>query len=139
MVYLLHAAATIGWTSFTVHPSTVVGLLLLAGLYTWRARVGAHAGEKPLGRAKPALFATAVVTMFLALNGWLHDLSDSYLFSAHMVQHLLLAFVVAPLLIMATPGWMLRPALRSRSVQAVARWATNPLRAFAIFNVVMAA
>ena len=26
--------------------------------------------------------------MFFSLNGWLHDLSDSYLFSAHMVQHL---------------------------------------------------
>ena len=49
--------------------------------------------------------------MFFSLNGWLHDLSDSYLFSAHMVQHLLLALVVAPLMIMGTPGSMLRPAL----------------------------
>src|SRR5215212_5112798 len=120
MVFLLHAAATIGWTSFTVHPSTVVGLVLLAGLYGWRARVGARAGEKPLGRAKPALLATAIVKMFLALNGWLHDLSDYYLFSAHMVQHLLLAFMVAPLLVMATPGWMLRPALSWKLVAPVA-------------------
>jgi putative membrane protein len=77
--------------------------------------------------------------MFLSLNGWLHDLSDSYLFSAHMVQHLVLALVVAPLLIMATPGWMLRPALEWRPVAVVARWVTDPFRSYAIFNVVMCA
>jgi putative membrane protein len=138
-VFLLHAAATIGWTSFTVHPSTVVGLVLLTWLYRWRARAGTRAGEKPLGHAKPALFATAVVTMFLALNGWLHDLSDYYLFSAHMVQHLLLAFVVAPLLVMATPGWMLRPALSWKLIGPIARWLTQPIHCFAIFNIVIAA
>ena len=42
--------------------------------------------------------------MFFSLNGWLHDLSDYYLFSAHMVQHLLLALAVAPLLIIGHPG-----------------------------------
>ena len=66
--------------------------------------------------------------MFFSLNGWLHDLSDAYLFSAHMVQHLLLALVVAPLLIMGTPGGMLRPALALRGVGAVARWLTTPTR-----------
>ena len=77
--------------------------------------------------------------MFFSLNGWLHDLSDSYLFSAHMVQHLLLAFVVAPLMIMGTPGGMLRPAARAAAASApVARWITAPTRCFAIFNVVVA-
>ena len=77
--------------------------------------------------------------MFVALNGPLHDLSDYYLFSAHMVQHLVLSLAVAPLLIAGTPGWMLRPALRWPVVGAVARWATRGTRCFAIFNVVLAA
>ena len=76
--------------------------------------------------------------MFFSLNGWLHDLSDSYLFSAHMVQHLLLALVVAPLMIMGTPGGMLRPALSLRGVGPVARWLTKPAHCFAIFTVVLA-
>jgi putative membrane protein len=42
----------------------------------------------------------------LSLNGPLHDLSDYYLFSAHMVQHLLLTLVVPPLLLLGMPGWM---------------------------------
>jgi putative membrane protein len=133
---LLHAGATLSLSRFSVHASTVLGIAGLAILYQWRARAGARAGHS-LGRGKPALFALASLTLFLSLNGWLHDLSDSYLFSAHMVQHLVLSLVVAPLLIMGTPGWMLRPALAWRPVAAVARWITNPLHSYAIFNVVM--
>jgi putative membrane protein len=64
-------------------------------------------------------------------------LSDSYLFSAHMVQHLLLAMGVAPLLIMGTPGWMIRPALRVPAVAWIGRKLSNPITCFAIFNVVL--
>jgi putative membrane protein len=134
---LLHAGATLSPSSFSVHPSTVVGIVVFALLYTWRAQRGTRDGYV-LDRAKPTLLAIALLTLFFSLNGWLHDLSDSYLFSAHMVQHLVLALVVAPLLIMATPGWMLRPALSYRSVARTARWVTHPLQAFAVFNVVLA-
>jgi putative membrane protein len=136
---LLHAGATLSASRFSVHASTVVGIVAAAALYGWRARVGEREGQPPLRRAKPALLTLALATLFMSLNGWLHDLSDYYLFTAHMVQHLLLALVVAPLLIMATPGWMLRPALASRPIAAVARWVTNPWHSFAIFNVVLAA
>jgi len=138
LLALLHTGATLSSSRFTVHESTVIGIATLAALYYWRARVGARQGYA-LGRGKPVVFATALVTLFFSLNGWLHDLSDSYLFSAHMVQHLVLALVVAPLLIMAVPGWMLRPALQSRAIAAIARWVTNSLRAYAIFNIVMCA
>src|SRR5512138_3855407 len=142
---LLHTGARLSPTSFTVHPSTVIGIIGLGALYEYGARVVERSepapGQQPAAPrpGQRVCYYAGLATMFLSLNGWLHDLSDSYLFSAHMVQHLLLALVVAPLLIMATPGWMLRPALASRSVHAAARWVTNPLRAFAIFNVVMAA
>jgi putative membrane protein len=136
---LLHAGATLSASSFSVHASTVVGILALAALYQWRTRVHIHDSRQPLERTRTAVFATALLILFFSLNGWLHDLSDYYLFSAHMLQHLLLALVVAPLLIMGTPGWMLRPALRVRWVRSVAGWVTRPWRAFAIFNVVLAA
>lgn len=137
-LFLLHAGAMLSASSFSLHASTVIGIAALVALYVWRARVGEEDGHL-LGRGRPVVLAIALVTLFLSLNGWLHDLSDSYLFSAHMVQHLLLTLVVAPLLIMATPGWMLRPALASRSIAGAARWLTNPQHTFAIFNVVLAA
>jgi putative membrane protein len=138
MALLLHPAARIALTEFTVHPSTVIGLAGLGALYHWRARQAPHPEEAPTA-GRRATFYGALVLIFLSLNGWLHDLSDYYLFSAHMVQHLLLTLVAPPLLIMGTPGWMLRPALRWRGGGPVARWLTRAPQAFLIFNVVLTA
>jgi len=130
---LLHVGAQVSWTTFSVHWSTVIGLLLLSALYIWRAR--AH--DQPIGKRRPFYFFTGVIVMFLSLNGWIHDLSDYYLFSAHMVQHLLLAMVVAPLLVMGTPGWMIRPALRARWVEIASRPFKSVIVCYATFNVVL--
>jgi putative membrane protein len=134
-VALLHVGARLNLTSFSVHPSTVIGIIALAILYEWAAR---RYTPTSIHRPRRALFHGALVLMFFSLNGWLHDLGDSYLFSAHMVQHLVLALVVAPLLLMGVTGEMLRPALSIRGVAPVARWLTKPTHAFAIFNVVVA-
>jgi putative membrane protein len=134
-IALLHVGARLSWTTFTVHWSTVIGLGALGALYgVPRARRGT---SQPGARKHAALFISALVLMFLSLNGWLHDLSDSYLFSAHMVQHLLLAMGVAPLLVMGTPGWMIRPALRVPAIAWIGRKLSNPITCFAIFNVVL--
>ncbi|MEO8563233.1 MAG: cytochrome c oxidase assembly protein [bacterium] len=135
---LLHPAARLAASDFTVHPSTVIGLAGLGALYHWRARQGPAVGRSP-SSAQRATFFAALTLIFLSLNGWLHDLSDGYLFSAHMVQHLVLTLVAPPMLIMGTPGWMLRPALAWRGVGPVARWLTAPVHCFLIFNVVLAA
>ena len=61
-----------------MHPSTVIGIVGLISLYEWRRRVE--------GTERRPAFYVALFIMFFSLNAWLHDLSDSYLFSAHMVQ-----------------------------------------------------
>lgn len=141
---LLHTGARLSPTNFTVHPSTVIGIIGLAAVYEYGARTAERSegapGQQPAAPrpGQRVCYYAGLATMFLSLNGWLHDLSDTYLFSAHMVQHLLLALVVAPLLIMGTTGAMLRPLLALRGVGPLARWITNPMRCFAIFNVVVA-
>jgi putative membrane protein len=137
---LLHPAARIALTEFTVHPSTVVGLVGLGALYHWRARQRpAGSGNASPTTGQRATFYSALALIFLSLNGWLHDLSDSYLFSAHKVQHLVLTLVAPPMLVLGTPGWMLRPALRWPVVGPIARRITTPARCFVIFNVVLVA
>jgi putative membrane protein len=98
---------------------------------------GVSGAIAPTGGQRVAYYV-GLITMFLSLNGWLHDLSDRYLFSAHMLQHLLLALVVAPLMIMGTPGSLLRPALSIRWVDATARWLTTPTHCFLLFNIIVA-
>jgi putative membrane protein len=141
---LLHPAARLGWGYFSVHWSTVLGLAALQALYEWRVRVHRATGTSAEERAGPsparrASFSGALLVMFVTLNGPLHDLSDYYLFSAHMVQHLILSLVVPPMLLFGTPGWMLRPALALPGVRAAATRVSGARAAFLIFNVTVAA
>lgn len=131
---LLHPLDPINWLRWSVHPSTIAGIGSLAALYWWRAR---REGRSPSANQQ-LCFAAGLFILFVALNGPIHDLSDSYLFSVHMVQHLLLTMLVVPLLISGTPAWMLRPALRNRVVAGAARAITTPAAAFGIFNLALA-
>jgi putative membrane protein len=67
----------------------------------------------------------------------MHDLSDYYLFSAHMLQHLLLTLLLPPLLVAGTPGWLLSPLLRH---PAALRWRERhrPVAAAALSTVTIA-
>ncbi len=134
LALLLHPAQTLALDSWTIHPSTVIGLTALGWLYFHRARAAAGVGPST---AQRVAFVAGLVLLFLILNGPLHDLSDFYLFSGHMVQHLIMELIVPPLLIAGTPGWMLRPALQWPVVGALARRVTTPIMAFAIFNVTL--
>jgi putative membrane protein len=119
-----------------VHPSTVIGIAALGGIYLWRAR--SASSENPLSGWRKLSFFASLFVMFASLNGPIHDLSDTYLFSAHMVQHLLLTLAMPPLMIVGVRGWMLRPLLRNRAIGAVARRITRPIACFVIFNLVIA-
>ena len=133
---LLHPFTRFSWLEWSIHPSTVVGLLSLAAIYILRIANGKPT-ESVSGLRRLSFFA-ALFVIFVALNGPIHDLSDNYLFSGHMVQHLLLTMLMPPLLLAGIPGWMLRPLLRNRAIGAIARRLTRPVACFLIFNVVIA-
>jgi cytochrome c oxidase assembly factor CtaG len=95
-----------GWE---LHPSVVVGCaLLLAAYLVWvRPRTPRHAIYFTLGTA----------ALFVALTSPLDPLGDDYLFSAHMVQHLILWLAAPPLWLLGLPAeWtarlLARPAPR---------------------------
>jgi putative membrane protein len=137
---LLHSGIPLGLGQWTIHWSTVIGLAALGALYLWRARQGTTGGDAtPPTTGQRISFFAGLVVIFLSLNGPLHDLSDYYLFSAHMVQHLMLTLVAPPLMLAGTRGWMLRPALRHRAIGAPARWLTRVTSSYLLFNVVLAA
>lgn len=136
---LLHGEEVhFSWTAWDAHWSIVLGCAALLAVYFWGigpARVKYGLGE-PASRWQVASYVGAVVILFVSLTGPIHDLSDYYLFSAHMVQHMLIMMIVPPLLLLGLPAWLIRPALRLRGVTPVARFLTKPLVAFALYNVV---
>jgi len=134
LLALLHPIVTLSWWRWSIHPSTAIGIAALGALYLWAA----HRLQKEPTLAQRSFFFAGLFVMFASLNGPIHDLSDYYLFSAHMVQHLLLTLAMPPLLLAGVPGWMLRPLLTRRAVAPIARFFTRAPIAFVTFNVVMA-
>jgi len=128
------------WTSWHADPTVVVGLAALGLGYIVAARRQRRIDPRTrVGPAKAISFAGALFVLFVALTGPIHDLSDYYLFSAHMVQHMLLIFAMPPLLLYGTPGFMVRPLIRDRHIQKLGRRLTRPTSAFAIFNITLVA
>ena len=123
------------------YPSVVAGLLLVTAGYLlaitrWRER---FPGSGPVDSGRVAAFLAGVACIAMALQTPIDTLSDDYLFSVHMVQHILLTLLGPPLLLYGTPGWLLRPLIRPRPVLMLGRVLTQPLVAFALFNVVFLA
>ncbi|HYU19438.1 MAG TPA: cytochrome c oxidase assembly protein [Chloroflexota bacterium] len=137
MLLQVQPTGDFSWTSWHGEPSVRAGILLLAGLYLLgvgplRRR---YALGPPAPRWKIATFLAGIAILFVALDGPLDDLSDNYLFSAHMLQHMLLTLFMPPLLLMGTPGWLLRPLIGLPFAARVARALTQPLVALLLFNV----
>ena len=122
------------------HPDVLGVLLLITGLYVLglnRLRP-APRWLHPIDGRQVALFFSGLLVVYVAEGTPLHELSEQYLFSAHMVQHLLITMVAPPLFMLGTPSWLLRPVLARRGVLPVARLLTSPIVAIAAFNGVLA-
>jgi putative membrane protein len=82
------------------------------------ARAGVGHG---VSRAQAACFAGGLITMAIALLSPLDEMADA-LFSAHMMQHLLLVMVAAPLCVLGAPLLPMLWAFRAQRRRAVGAW-----------------
>jgi putative membrane protein len=94
-----------GWE---VHPTVVVGCI---GLLAWYFRT------RPQPLSSATSFSAGVLILLLSLISPIDPLGDQYLFTAHMLQHLLLILAVPPFLIAGlTPqrvsAWLAHPPVR---------------------------
>jgi putative membrane protein len=124
------------WLAWTLDPVLLIGLALILGAYFYtlgplRRRWGV---TEPVDRAKVAWFVSGWVVLFIALVSPLDTLGDEFLFSAHMIQHMLIAIVAPPLLLLGIPAWMLAPLFKREAVRRVAGWAALPVVAFGVFQ-----
>lgn len=124
------ASLLLGWT----FPPTVA-VPLVAGLVGYLLlvrRVDAAHPERPVPRSQVAAFLGGLGAIAVALMSGI-EAYDTTLFSVHMVQHLLLAFVAAPLLALGAPVTLLlraaSPAVRSRAILPVLH--SSPVRLLA--------
>ena len=130
----LRPTAPYEW-SWSLHPSVILGTGILGALYFYG--IGPYRrrhGLPPASTRQICSFSAALLVLLLALNGPVHDLSDYYLFSMHMVQHLVLTLLFPPLLLAGIPNWLLIPLLRRPGVLAIGRLLTRPWVAAVLFS-----
>lgn len=84
----------------------------------------------PLGQQ--IAFHLGTLVGLMALVSPLDELGDRFLFSAHMVQHLLLMFVTVPLWLVGTPGWLVDRII-PKGLVFLANSLTRPISSFFIF------
>ena len=119
------------------HPHPDVWLLLggLWGAYlvavTRHRATPADAEDR---RRRTTLFSIGMACLWLGADWPVHDLAEGYLYSAHMVQHMVFTLVAAPLLIAGIPAWMWRTVLSPRPVFVAFRFLTRPVVALIVFN-----
>jgi putative membrane protein len=122
----------VGWR---LDPAVAIPLALYAGVYLWRfAAARREAGGRGAGALQALAFAGALLAVAAALLSPLDELGERYLFSAHMVQHLLLGDLAPLLALLALSRVILRPATRRlvRLERALGRLA-HPLTGLAIW------
>ncbi len=129
----------VNWLSW--HPETWAFLFAVQGLYLLAVEPmrKEFSWAERFDRRKAVLFTLGLLVLGMAEGTPLHDLSEQYLFSAHMTQHLLLMLIATPLLLMGAPEWLLRPLTTQWWMQPVMRLLTKPLLAGVLFNVVIIA
>jgi putative membrane protein len=94
-------------------PLVLVPLALFAGIYVWRfARAREEEGGRGAGALQALAFGAGMLALLAALVSPLDGLGEDYLFSAHMVQHVLLGDVAPLLILLGLSRVIMRPATR---------------------------
>ncbi len=111
-------------------PTVYAGLLVL---YFGHAVLARKAGDAEAGHT--VYFIAGLFVLWLALETPIDVISDKYLDSVHMLQHVLLGFVAPPLLLLGLSSGMVGLIVRVPGVRAI----TEPVPAQVIAAAVMVA
>lgn len=115
--------------------------LLTAGYVIAVLRVGPRCAPDPahpVSKLQITAFAAAMLGMWVASDWPIHDVSEGSMYSVHMAQHLMYTTLAAPLLLIATPGWLARWLLQPQWLLRSVRWCSRFLPGVAIAGLVVA-
>ena len=137
-MHVLAQAASEDFWRFQPHPEVWVLVLGLAGLYVYALRsLGPRLvrdGQPVATAAQKRWFAFGIILLWIAADWPMHDISEEYLYSVHMFQHMMLTFFIPPVMLKATPEWLARIVIGDGTA---GRWflkLARPIPAAVVFN-----
>lgn len=123
-------SVTLSWRDWNWDPAIVTALALSVAGYQWVAR------RFPPRRWQVVYFSGGTLSLAAALVSPI-DAGSEYLFTVHMVQHMLLLLVAAPLLALAVPAAFLGRLYGISPIARVLRAMWSPVPAVVLFSGVL--
>lgn len=119
----------IDWRHWHNEPYLVGGLVFLGWLWAilagpLRARL---APGTAFPRAQARSFYASLVIFYLAVGSPLDQIGERFLFSVHMLQHLILVYPAAILFLRGLPHWMIDATLSAPSLRSLLRLLFHPM------------
>ena len=132
--HLGHISPETGLSAWDFDPVLVGSITLTIGLYLYAVgpyRARRHLGPPPK-KYRSASFLAGMLVVWFALASPIDSIGEHYLFSVHMVQHLILLLVACPLLVVGVPQWTIRLLPYSSAVHSLTKTLTMPLVTFVL-------
>jgi len=129
------------FTHWILDPTIAVYIIGITGLYlAWvgplnRRRPGHE--QRPVTRAQIRWFLLGSLFLLIALGPPIDDWSHFFFASVHMVQHLLLMFVVVPCWIKGVPPWVYEPIRKHAWSRWMLTWLPRVLPAFLLATLII--
>ncbi len=129
---LLHSGHVVSWSAWVIDPEVISGTFIACSFYLYFTL------RQPGGFnwLRAASFYTGVAVIFLALVSPL-DVAADRLLSLHMLQHVILATIGPPLVLLGLPPGMTDPLFSFRFTGTLLRNITNPVLTAPLFIVNM--
>ncbi len=128
------------WTHWHNEPYLVGGLIFLGWLYA--LAVGPFRGRlappgTPFSRGHAWRFYSALVVFYLAVGSPLDQAGERFLLSAHMVQHMLMIYPAAILMLMGLPGWLVTRVVGGDAFRRPGRVLFHPATCALVYTAVI--
>lgn len=128
----------LSFVEYTFHLEVWLLVTFLVAAYFYMVKV---IGPKAVAHGQPVVtkrnwiaFGSAMFLLWLASDWPMHDVAEGYLYSVHMLQHMILSYFVPPLALLATPTWLMRVLIGQGRLYSTVRWFARPVTAAVIFN-----
>jgi putative membrane protein len=129
------------YTHWILDPTIAVYIIVLTAAYlAWvgplnRRRPGYE--NRPVTKGQVRWFLLGQVFLLIALGPPVDDWSHFYFSSVHMVQHLMLMFVVVPCWIKGTPPWVFAPLVDRKWGRLVLTYLPRAVPAFLLASLII--
>lgn len=124
---------------FTPDPGVIDGLVAITVLYFLAVGPARKylAPKEKFDKLRAASFLAGLFVLVASVATPLDHIGETYLFSVHMIQHVLLMFILPPFLIWGTPTWLSEFLFRTEGLGPVLRFLVKPVPAAGIYSFVL--